>query len=68
MQNFDFLKPESLSLYLSAQAESFSSTESGVKQRYMIDFLEELKQSDIKKERTPKEVLFEEIKVLLADF
>lgn len=68
MQNFDFLKPESLTLNLSSQAGSFSSTESSLKQRYMKDFLEELKESENKKTRAPKEVLFEEIKALLADF
>jgi cytochrome c553 len=73
---------------LTTQLSSFSSTKLGLKQRYMLDFLKDLKKSDVKRETTKeardgvsevdtevltedlsqKEVLFQEIKGLLADF
>ena len=77
MQNLNILEPDSLAQSLNLdfqpQMSTFSSTKLKLKQRYMQDFLKDLKKSDVSKSsntetKPSKEVLFEEIKGLLSDF
>jgi hypothetical protein len=64
MQNFDRSNYKNLS----SKTKSFSSTQLNLKQRYMQDFLEDLKKVETDKTKSTKEILFEEIKTLLSDF
>jgi len=72
MQNLDIQNSDSNGSHLNHQVGSqvspFSSTKLELKQRYMQDFLKDLKKSEEKETTTSKKVLFEEIKGLLADF
>lgn len=68
MQNLDILQTDSVTTLFDTQLSSFSSTEQNLKQRYMQDFLKDLKKSEAEKQNNLKDVLFEEIKSLLDSF
>ena len=68
MQNLDTLKSDSATAHFASKVKSFSSTTLELKQRYMQDFLKDLKKSEEKEVSSTKDILFEEIKGMLADF